>query len=59
MPKRGCGIVFVDGRLWLFGGYGKLPSGPTQQLGAQYQEEGGMVYTNELHLYDLSEGEGL
>ena len=59
IPKRGCGMAFFDGRLWLFGGHGKLSSGPTQP-GAEYVATGDdSVWTNELHVYDLSEGEGL
>ena len=58
-------MVFSDGKLWLFGGLG-IPSGPTQP-GAEYSEDfvekedddDDYRYTNELHVYDLSEGEGL
>lgn len=57
MRKTGCAMVPYHGgsRLALFGGYG-IPLGPTQQ-GAQFVEgswrEG---HTNELHIFDLKQG---
>ena len=59
MPKRGCGIVYQAAvGIVLFGGYGPRPTGPTQP-GAQYEYYvGDEVVTNELHIFNLQEGEG-
>ena len=51
--KTGCGMVTYGKTLVLFGGRGS-PSGPTQP-GAQW--DGGC--TNELHTFELEEGEGV
>ena len=53
MAKTGCGMVYYDESLVIFGGDCDQPTGPTQP-GAEY--EGG--YTNEIHQYSLEEGEG-
>ena len=59
--KCGCGMVAHDSKLVLFGGYG-FPSGPTQP-GAEFIKDsrftGGMGWTNEVHTFDLKEGEGV
>ena len=53
MRKSRCGMVANDSKLVLFGGYG-FPSGPTQP-GAEFN--GG--WTDEVHTFDLKEGEGV
>jgi hypothetical protein len=59
MRKRGSRMVICDNKLVLFGGYGH-PTGPTQP-GAEfvkddrYTDDAG--WTNELHTFDLKEGE--
>lgn len=60
MPKYGCGMVQYDGSLYVFGGYGRPRPGPTQP-GAQFVEQHLSVagWTNELHVFNLSEGEGV
>ena len=59
MRKQGCGMVAHDSKLVLFGGYG-IPSGPTQP-GAEFIKDsrftGGAGWTNEVHTFDLKEGE--
>ena len=54
-------MIAFDRKLLLFGGYG-YPSGPTQ-TGAKFIKDsnysGGSGWTNELHLFDLKEGEGV
>lgn len=58
MRKGGCGMVAYSDQLVLFGGYG-IPSGPTQPgsefVKSKYSDSGG--WTNELHVFDLKEGE--
>ena len=60
MRKAGCGMIAFDRKLLLFGGYG-IPSDSTQQ-GAKFIKSsrsiGGRGWTNELHLFNLKEGEG-
>ena len=61
MRKVTCGMVPHDSKLVLFGGYG-IPSGPTQP-GAEFIKDskftGGTGWTNEVHTFDLKEGEGV
>ena len=61
MRKVMCGIVACDSEFVLFGGYG-FPSGPTQP-GAEFIKDsritGGRGWTNEVHTFDLKEGEGV
>ena len=61
MRKRACGMVAHDSKLVLFGGYG-YPSGPTQP-GAEFIKDSrytnGVGWTNEVHIFDLKEGEGV
>ena len=53
MKKAGCGMVFYQAKLVQFGGYiGDSPTGHTQP-GASYKDS----LTNELHVFDLKEGE--
>ena len=53
MKKSGCGMVFYQNKLVPFGGYiGDSPTGDTQP-GASYKDG----RTNELHVFDLKEGE--
>ena len=53
MKKSGCGMVFYQTKLVLFGGCTDVsPTGHTQP-GASYMDE----RTNELHVFDLKEGE--
>ena len=57
----GCGMVSHDNHLLILGGYG-YPSGPTQP-GAEFIKDSrhtdGVGWTNEVHSYDLKEGEGV
>ena len=56
MRKTGCGMVAYGKKLVLFGGRG-FASGPCQ-LGAQFVTDvDGRGWTNELHSFDLEEGE--
>ena len=53
MKKSGCKMVFYQTKLVLFGGYiGDSPTGHAQP-GASYKDR----KTNELHVFDLKEGE--
>ncbi len=59
MRKSGCGMVAYKSSLVVFGGYG-APSGPTPPgaeliLSTKYTDSRG--WTNELHTFDLEEGE--
>lgn len=57
--KFGCKMVVTnDNRLVLFGGYG-IPSGPTQPGAEFILNTNGNGWTNELHSFDLWEGEGM
>ena len=58
MPKVGCGMVQYDGSLYVFGGYGKPRPGHTQP-GAEFVKDrlDDTGYTNELHVFNFSEGE--
>ena len=57
--KTGCGMVAYGSRLVLFGGYGS-PCGPTQP-GAEFirnsNKTDGRGWSNELHVFDVTEGE--
>ena len=58
MRKAACRMVEHDGKLVLFGGYGYL-SGPAQS-GAEFimsSITSGNGWTNEVHTFDLKEGE--
>ena len=61
MRKDGCGMIAFDRKLLLFGGY-NIPSDTTQP-GANFIKDSnytdGSGWTNELHLFDLKEGEGV
>ena len=59
MRKSACGMIAHDSKLVLFGGYG-VPSGPIQP-GAEFQMKhtDGRGWTNEVHTFDLKEGEGV
>ena len=61
MSKTSCGMIAFDKKLLVFGGYG-IPSAPTQP-GAKFiknsNSSDGRGWTNELHLFDLKEGEGV
>ena len=61
MMKVGSGMVAYGNKLVLFGGYG-FPSGPTQP-GAEFIRNSrvtdGKGWTNEVHTFDLKEGEGV
>ena len=59
MRKAGCGMVhFNHDKLAVIGGYG-LPTGPTQP-GSTFSEDtdetDGRGWTNEVHVFDLSQG---
>ena len=58
MRKIGCGLVAHDSKLVLFGGYG-YPSGPTQPGAEFIKATGNGGWTNEVHTFDLKEGEGV
>ena len=61
MKKTGCRMASYSGNLILFGGYG-IPSGPTQP-GARFvkstRSTDGRGWTNELHMFNVQEGEGV
>ena len=61
MKKVSCGMVAHGSKLVLFGGRG-VPSGPTQ-AGAEFTKDSrytdGVGWTNEVHTFDLKEGEGV
>ena len=54
MPKRGCGMIAFRNSLVVFGGYGRL-QGPTEPQSFM-KNVGGKGWTNEFHIYNLSEG---
>ena len=54
MPKRGCGMIAFRNSLVVFGGYG-VPRGRTEPQ-SLIINVGGRGYTNEFHIYNLSEG---
>ena len=57
MPKTACGMIAFGNSLGVFGGYG-VPRGPTEPQSfiktTRFTE--GRGWTNEFHLYNLSEG---
>ena len=57
MPKYGCGMIAFRNSLVVFGGYGR-PRGPTEPQSfikdTRHTDGGG--WTNEFHIYNLSEG---
>ena len=57
MPKYECGMVVFGDSLGVFGGYG-MPRGPTQpgSFLKDNRYSDGIVWTNEFHLYNLSDG---
>ena len=57
MPKYGCGMVVFRNSLVVFGGYGR-PRGPTepQTFIKRTNFTDGRGWTNEFHIYNLSEG---
>ena len=56
MPKTGCGMIAFRNSLVVFGGYGR-PRGPTKpQSFIKDIYTDGRGYTNEFHIYNLSEG---
>ena len=57
MPKYGCGMIAVRNSLVVFGGIG-VPQGPTEpQSFIKYTlYTDGRGWTNEFHIYNLSEG---
>ena len=61
MKKAGCGMIAYGSRLVLFGG-GGLPCGPTQP-GAEFIRSDkncdGSGWSNELHVFDVTEGEAM
>ena len=58
MKKAGCGMVVYDSKIVLFGGYGE-PSGHIQP-GAKFKKgRSSKGRTNELHTFNLKEGERL
>ena len=54
MPKSGCGMIAFRNSLVVFGGIG-VPQGPTEPQ-SFIKSFGGRGYTNEFHIYNLSEG---
>ena len=57
MPKTGCGMIAFRNSLVVFGGYG-VPQGPTepQSFIKSTSYTDGRGWTNEFHIYNLSEG---
>ena len=57
MPKYGCGIIALGSGLGVFGGYG-VPRGPTepQSFIKDTRFTDGRGWTNEFHIYNLSQG---
>ena len=57
MPKSGCGMIAFGSGLGVFGGYG-VPRGPTepQSFIKDTGDTDGRGWTNEFHIYSLSEG---
>ena len=55
MPKYGCGMIAFRSSLVVFGGYG-VPQGPTKPQSFITFATNGSGYTNEFHIYNLSEG---
>ena len=57
MPKYGCGMIAFRNSLVVFGGYGR-PQGPTkpQSFIKSTNNVDGRGWTNEFHIYNLSEG---
>ena len=59
MEKLGCGMIAYGCKILLFGGKG-VPSGPIQP-GAEFVKDAGYIdgrgWTNEVHIFDLKEGE--
>ena len=56
--KIGCRMVCYGQKLVLFGGRCDT-TGPTQPGAGYESDEFGSMYTNELHTFDLNEGEGV
>ena len=54
MPKIGCGMIAFRNSLVVFGGYGR-PRGPTEPQ-SFIKDVGGRGWTNEFHIFNLSEG---
>ena len=54
MPKEGCGMIAFRNSLVVFGGY-RRPRGPTEPQSFIYNV-GNEGWTNEFHIYNLSEG---
>ena len=55
MPKSGCGMIAFRNNLVVFGGYG-IPEKPLDPHSHFISGIGGKGWTNELHIYNLSEG---
>ena len=55
MPKFGCGMVAFRNSLVVFGGFGR-PRGPTEPQSFIKGYTDGRGWTNEFHIYNLSEG---
>ena len=57
MPKSGCGMIAFRNSLVVFGGFGR-PQGPTepQSFIKSTSYTDGRGWTNEFHIYNLSEG---
>ena len=57
MPKGSCGMIAFGNSLGVFGGYG-IPRGPTepQSFIKDTRSTDGRGWTNEFHIYNLSEG---
>ena len=57
MPKFGCGMIAFGSGLGVFGGFG-VPRGPTepQSFIKNTRSTDGRGWTNEFHIYNLSQG---
>ena len=59
MPKAGCELFLIDGKVCAFGGYGTPPDPEEKQPHSEYHREEGLYeigHTNEFHSYSLQKG---
>ena len=56
MKKINCGMIAYGSRLVVFGGLGS-PCGPTQPGAEFVKDDDGSEWSNELHVFDVMEGE--
>ena len=59
MPKAGCELFLIDGKVCAFGGYGTPLDPEEKQPHSEYHREEGLYeigHTNEFHSYSLQKG---